>query len=39
MYFSPITNVNSTWHEFHATSEANGSWHDTKYGDFGDITG
>ena len=38
MYFSPITNVNSTWHEFHATSPANGSWDETKYGDFGDIT-
>ena len=38
MYFSPITNVNNTWYEFHATSATNGSWHDTKYGDFGDIT-
>lgn len=38
MYFSPITNVNSTWSEFHATSATNGSWHDTTYGDFGDIT-
>jgi hypothetical protein len=38
MYFSPITSVNSTWYEFHATSATNGSWHDTTYGDFGDIT-
>ncbi len=38
MYFSPITNVISTWHEFHATSATNGTWHDTKYGYSGDIT-
>jgi hypothetical protein len=38
MYFSPITNVNSTWYEFHATSATNGTWHDTKYGYSGDIT-
>jgi hypothetical protein len=38
MYFSPITNVNSTWYEFHATSASNDTWHDTKYGYSGDIT-
>ncbi len=39
MYFSPITNFNVTWSEFHATSASNGTWHQTKAGDFGDITG
>ncbi|MBG6095611.1 hypothetical protein ACWZJV_04695 [Nocardioides sp. WG-D5] len=38
MYFSPITNANITWSEFHATSAANGTWHDTTYGYSGDIT-
>ena len=38
MYFSPITKVIGTWHEFHVTSAANGSWHDNKYGYSGDIT-
>lgn len=38
MCFSPITSVNSTWHEFHATSTDNGAWHDTTYGYSGDIT-
>lgn len=39
MYFSPITSVNSTWSEFHAMSATNGSWHQIKNSDYGDITG
>ncbi len=39
MYFSPITSVNSTWDEYHATSDGYGSWSDTRYGYSGDITG
>jgi hypothetical protein len=39
MYFSPITNVNSTWDEYHATSAGHGSWSDSTYGSRGDITG
>lgn len=38
MYFSPIVNVNVLWDDYLATSAANGSWHQTPYGDFGDIT-
>lgn len=38
MYFSPIVNVNIVWSDFLATSKNNGSWRQTNYGEFGDIT-
>ena len=39
MYFSPIVNVNIVWWDFVATSATNGTFRQTPYGDFGDITG
>ena len=39
MYFSPIVSFNIVWSDFVATSPSNGTWHQSQYGDFGDITG
>ena len=38
MYFNPIDNVKIVWYDFVATSANNGTWQQTPYGDFGDIT-